>query len=75
MPFNDPAPRLDLVTAKAQELSDAGYDVHTMNLVLFDGDHWQVRIEATDADMENQAFLFVLDKYGSRLDEVAEHRP
>jgi hypothetical protein len=75
MPFHDKMPRLDLVAAEAQKMSDEGLDVHTFNVVLYDGSFWQVRIEATDDDMQDVTRLFVLDKYGERLDEVAEHRP
>lgn len=75
MPFHDKMPRLDLVQAKAQELSDKGYDVHTFSIVLYDSAFWQVRIETTNDEMEDVNFLFILDKYGDRLDETDEHRP
>lgn len=75
MSFHDKMPRLDLVSEKAQDLSDQGYDVHTFSIVLYDGAFWQVRIETTNDDMEDVVFLYILSKHGDSLEETDEHRP
>lgn len=68
-----PIPSLHQVQAKADELNRAGYDVHTMNVVLWDGHIWQVRLEATDQDLEDHVFLYALDLYGYNIEQVEAH--
>ena len=70
---DNPIPSMHLVQAEALKLEAKGYEVHTMNLVLNDGD-WQVTIEGTDEWLDNHRFLYDLDRYGWHLAETEKHR-
>ena len=64
--WNTAMPPLDEVKRQAEAYNDSGFDVHTINIVL-NGQHggFDVTFQATDADMADFEFGFVLDRNGS----------
>lgn len=70
MPF---IPTLHVLQEELDRLSRQGYDVHTFNITLYDGSCWQVRVEATDDDLEDHTFLYELDLHGWNIRETERH--
>lgn len=68
--WGTPVPDLSQVTYAAKGMEDEGLDVHTITVML-NGQHggWDVRIEATNEDMEDVSRQYILERYGS-VEEV-----
>ena len=63
-------PDLTLVRNASRALEGRGFDTHTVTIVL-NGQHggWDVTIEATDEDLQDHEFTYILERHGS-LEEV-----
>lgn len=69
--WNTPMPPLDEIKAAADRLATATdvahrLDVHTVTVTL-NGQHggWDVRLEATDDDLQDVALVGILGRYGA----------
>lgn len=54
---------LNAISEEVDRRAERGLDVHTVTIIMDNGT-WEVKMEATDADLDNHILLYEIGTYG-----------